>query len=164
VVNVLITGMSGTGKSATLGELARRGHRVVDLDDHHWSVEVSTDDNSGLEQLWREDRVADLLAEDADAPLFISGCASNQGRFYDRLDVRVLLSAPVGVLLERLAARDTNDFGKTRSERDRIIQDLDQVEPLLRLTSTTEIDTTQPLAVVADLIEVLASRAEEGAT
>ena len=164
MVNILITGMSGTGKSATLEELARRGHRVVDLDDLGWSVEVSTDDSSGLEQLWREDGVADLLAERTDTPLFISGCASNQGKFYDRLDVVVLLSAPVGVLLERLAARDTNDFGKTGSERDRIMQDLDQVEPLLRSTSTAEIDTRQPLVVVADLIQVLAARAQEAAT
>ena len=164
MVNVLITGMSGTGKSATLAELARRGHRVVDLDDQRWSVQVPTDDTSGLEQLWREDRVADLLEEDAAAPLFISGCASNQGKFYDRLDVVVLLSAPVGVLLDRLATRDTNDFGKTQSERERIIQDLEVVEPLLRSTSTTEIDTTQPLGVVADLIEFLVSRAEEAAT
>jgi dephospho-CoA kinase len=27
---VLVTGMSGTGKSTVLDELARRGHRVVD--------------------------------------------------------------------------------------------------------------------------------------
>jgi HEAT repeat protein len=114
---------------------------------------------TGLEQLWREDRVAEILAEEADDPLFVSGCASNQGRFYDRLDVVVLLSAPVEILVERLATRDSNDFGKTQSERDRIIQDLGQVEPLLRSSSTTEIDTRQPLVVVADLIEVLASKA-----
>jgi dephospho-CoA kinase len=29
---VLDTGMSGTGKSSALAELARRGHRVVDAD------------------------------------------------------------------------------------------------------------------------------------
>jgi dephospho-CoA kinase len=30
---VLVTGMSGTGKSAVLAELERRGHRVVDKDE-----------------------------------------------------------------------------------------------------------------------------------
>jgi dephospho-CoA kinase len=32
VAVVFVTGMSGTGKSAALAELARRGHRVVDTD------------------------------------------------------------------------------------------------------------------------------------
>ncbi|HTZ43323.1 MAG TPA: hypothetical protein VMB79_05620 [Jatrophihabitans sp.] len=33
---VLLTGMSGTGKSTVLGELGRRGHRVVDTDYGGW--------------------------------------------------------------------------------------------------------------------------------
>jgi predicted ATPase len=37
---VLVTVMSGTGKSAVLDELARRGHRVLDTDDSGWIVQV----------------------------------------------------------------------------------------------------------------------------
>src|SRR5439155_27200234 len=33
---ILVTGMSGTGKSSALAELGRRGHRVVDTDDPGW--------------------------------------------------------------------------------------------------------------------------------
>jgi dephospho-CoA kinase len=33
LTKVLLTGMSGTGKSTVLRELARRGHRVVDTDE-----------------------------------------------------------------------------------------------------------------------------------
>jgi hypothetical protein len=40
VAVVLVTGMSGTGKSAALAELARRGHRVVDTDYGAYSEEV----------------------------------------------------------------------------------------------------------------------------
>jgi hypothetical protein len=32
--------MSGTGKSAALAELARRGHRVVDTDYGDWTEDV----------------------------------------------------------------------------------------------------------------------------
>lgn len=39
---VLVTGMSGTGKSAALTELKRRGHRVIDTDDPGWIVETHT--------------------------------------------------------------------------------------------------------------------------
>jgi hypothetical protein len=36
-VNVLITGMSGTGKSAVVGELRRGGYKAYDADDHGFS-------------------------------------------------------------------------------------------------------------------------------
>jgi len=39
---VLITGMSGTGKSSALAELARRGHSVVDTDEEGWIIELET--------------------------------------------------------------------------------------------------------------------------
>src|SRR5207344_3523768 len=59
---LLVTGMSGTGKSTALAELARRGHRVVDTDDAGWSENVPTAEG-GIEQLWREDEISALLAE-----------------------------------------------------------------------------------------------------
>jgi dephospho-CoA kinase len=155
VTTILITGMSGTGKSTVLGELAGRGYRVVDLDDDGWSAEVATPDGSGVEQLWREDRLAGLLASDTDAPHFIAGCASNQGKFYDRFRAVVLLSVPVTVLRERIATRDTNGFGKEPHELERILRDLKDVEPMLRSTSTMEIDGSQPVGQVADAVEAL---------
>ncbi len=155
VTKILITGMSGTGKSTLLAELARRGHRVVDLD-FGWRIEVPTADGSDTEQLWREDRVAALLAEDDGVPLFVSECASNQGRFYDRFDALALLSVPFDVLLDRLATRETNSFGKDPSDRDRILRDLTEVEPRLRASATVEIDAMKPLYQVADTVETMA--------
>jgi hypothetical protein len=83
VTRVLITGMSGTGKSTAIAELARRGHRVVDTDLSAWSIEVASPDESGTEQLWREDAMDALLARHVTGWLFVAGCASNQGSFYD---------------------------------------------------------------------------------
>lgn len=154
--------MSGTGKSTVLVALAKRGYRVVDLDDDGWSDEVATSDGFGIEQLWREDRLADLLARGADEPLFVAGCASNQGRFYDRFAAVVLLSVPVTVLVERLATRETNAFGKEPEELKRILRDLDVVEPMLRSTSTVEIDSSQPINVVADAVEALLAAPDSG--
>jgi dephospho-CoA kinase len=108
------------------------------------------------EQLWREERIAELLDENGDGVLFLSGCVANQGRFYPRFDAVVLLSAPADVILERVQARDTNDFGKTEAERRRILADLAAVEPLLRAGATAEIDTRAPLAEVADALERIA--------
>jgi broad-specificity NMP kinase len=156
MTRVLVTGMSGTGKSAALAELARRGHRVVDTDYGGWSEDVPLA-GGGSQQLWREDRIAALLAEPADGTLFVSGCVANQGRFYPRFDAIVLLSVPEPVLLERVASRRTNDFGKTDAERARILDDLRAVEPLLRRGATAEIDTRRPVAEVADALEAIAA-------
>jgi dephospho-CoA kinase len=156
VAVVLVTGMSGTGKSAALTELARRGHRVVDTDYGAYSEEVPCSDAGGWEQLWREDRIDALLDGHDDGVLFISGCVSNQGKFYPRFDAVVLLWAPADVILERVASRETNEFGKRDAERDRILYDLAKVEPLLRAGATAEIDTRAPLDEVVDALESIA--------
>jgi dephospho-CoA kinase len=148
---VLITGMSGTGKSSALAELRRRGFETVDTDEPGWSE--WSDEDGGY--LWREERVAELLDRERDATLFVSGTVSNQGRFYPRFDSVVLLSAPAEVLLARIASRMTNDYGKAEVERAEILANLAEVEPLLRATCTHELDATRPLAeIVAELEQI----------
>ena len=141
-----MTGMSGTGKSTALVELDRRGFRVVDTDSPTWS-EWAED-----EWLWREDRIADLLAAEDERPLFVSGCMSNQGKFYDRFDAVVLLSAPAEVILDRIERRTTNDYGKTPAERGLLLHHLETVEPRLRATCTHEVDASRPLEEVVDAL------------
>jgi len=147
---VLVTGMSGTGKSSALAELARRGHEVVDTDYGDW-----VEERPGSERLWREDRIDELLVH-RDGVLFVAGCVANQGKFYPRFDAVVLLSAPADVILDRVATRETNDFGKNDAERARILGDLAAVEPLLRRGATAEIDTRAPFAEVVDALERIA--------
>ena len=143
--------MSGTGKSTVLAELRSRGYDVVETDEPEW-MEWSNEDGG---YVWREDRIAELLARDRDAPLFLSGTVSNQGRFYPDFDAVVLLSAPLGVLLRRIEHRATNDFGKTPAERERIISDFAAFEHRLRAMCTHELDATQPIeAIVAELIRI----------
>lgn len=48
-----------------------------------------------------------------------------------------------------------NPFGKTAQERDRIVADTAEVEPLLRSSATVEIDTRRPLAEVVDRLATL---------
>jgi len=88
--------------------------------------------------------------------LYVSGTVSNQGRFYDRFDAVVLLSAPAELLLERIATRATNDYGKSAEERELIRAHIREVEPLLRASCTHEIDATQPLAEVVELLAQVA--------
>ena len=57
-----------------------------------------------------------------------------------------------------MAARGTNDFGKSDDERRRILRDLATVEPLLREGATAEIDTRAPLDQVVDALEQIAAQ------
>ena len=148
---ILVTGMSGTGKSTALNELRRRGFEVIDTDEPGWTE--WRDEDGGY--VWREARFAELLARDRTATLYVSGTVSNQGRFYPRFDAVVLLSAPADVLLSRIESRTTNDYGKTAEERDLILGHVAEVEPMLRATCTHEIDATQPMEkVVAELVAI----------
>jgi broad-specificity NMP kinase len=156
MTKVLVTGMSGTGKSSALDELGRRGYRVVNTDDPGWTEWVdSPDEVGGGEPLWVEQRMIELLDTDDGRTLFVSGCVRNQVGFYERFDAVVLLSAPAEVILERIAHRTTNDFGKSPEERERILHDLATVEPFLRADCTHELDASRPLQeIVADLIAI----------
>jgi shikimate kinase len=144
VARVLITGMSGVGKSSLLQELARRGYRTVDTDygDFHETVDG--------ERLWREDRIAALLAEGG--PLFVQGTTRNQVVFYPLFDHIVLLSAPSEVLVERLRTRTTNPYGKDPAQIAETLDYLETVEPLLREAATLEVVTTVPVGQVADIV------------
>ncbi|MEU4323989.1 AAA family ATPase [Nonomuraea dietziae] len=152
---VLVTGMSGTGKSTALEVLASRGHRTVDTDDDRWSHWVTLSDGSS-DWVWREEAIAELLDGHTMGSLFVAGCKSNQGKFYSRFDHVVLLSAPAEVMLARIATRTNNPYGKRPEEREAVLRDLADVEPLLRATSTLEIDTRVPLDTVVRRLEELA--------
>ena len=147
---VLLTGMSGTGKSSVVRELAARGYKAIDTDDG-WS-EPQPDGR----QRWREDAVDELLAtEDADV-LFVAGCEENQAKFHARFDHIVLLSAPVETMLERLATRAGNPYGRQPDELRRVLDDLETVEPLLRRVADHEVRTTAPLdEVVATVLRLV---------
>ena len=148
---VLVTGMSGTGKSTVLAQLAILGFDVVDTDEGEWTI--WSDDDDGY--VWREALIADLLARRRERTLYVSGTVSNQRRFYESFDAVVLLSAPADVLLARIAERTTNDYGKDPHERELILEHIASVEPLLRAGCTHELDATEPVArIVERLIEI----------
>lgn len=166
VKRVLLTGMSGVGKSTVLAELAARGYKAIDTDYGGLSevVRVSPDELTGLDPgqdwVWQEDRISDLLAtSDADI-LFLGGCAPNQGKFYPQFDHIILLTAPRPVIIERLAARTTNPYGKRPEEVARVLGLIETIEPLLRAGAGHVVDTSGPLdQVVAEVLELVGETA-----
>jgi len=147
---VLLTGMSGTGKSSVVRELVGRGYKAVDTDDG-WCEPLADG-----RQRWREDAIRELLATEDTDVLFVAGCEENQVSFHAQFDHIVLLSAPLEILVERLATRDTNSYGRAPVELRRFHGDVETVEPLLRQVAHHEVRTTDPLdEVVASVLRLV---------
>lgn len=147
VKRVLLTGMSGVGKSTVAERLSELGYKAIDTDFDGFS-EV---DEHGY-QRWDVDRIRKLLAtEDVDV-LFVVGSDESQSLFSREFDHDVLLSAPRDVVIERLAARTNNPFGKSPEELAKALADLETFEPMMRRAADHEIDTSKPLDLVIDEI------------
>lgn len=144
MARILITGMSGAGKSTLLDELALRGHLTVETDSGGWKLS---------NELWDEQRMARLLEENEN--IIVDGTVENQGKFYDRFDHIILLSAPVDVLIDRLKTRTNNSYGKTAVEQADVRRYVIEVEPLLRRGATLELDGRRSITELADLVESL---------
>ena len=141
---VLVTGMSGAGKSTVLRCLSGRGYRTLDTDYDEWVL------GDGR---WDESRMAELLA--SEKRIAVSGTVENQMSFYDRFEHVVLLSAPVEVLLERLHSRTDNPYGRSSRDREEVRRYVAEVEPLLRAGADVELDARRPVDELADEIELL---------
>ncbi len=144
-MRVLLTGMSGTGKSALVHELRRRGYAAYDADDDGFS-EPRENGRWG----WRLDAVSGLLATADDRLLFFAGCSEEQIEL--PFDYRVLLTAPTIVLIGRLRTRTNNSYGRDREERAQVLADLADVEPLLRRSADLVLTTTARVPEIADLL------------
>src|SRR3954466_15904220 len=70
----------------------------------------------------------------------VSGTVAHQGRFYDRFHHVVLLGAPLDVLLDRVARRLNNPYGKTAEHQWETARHENEVEPLFRRGATLELD------------------------
>jgi shikimate kinase len=165
---VLLTGMSGTGKSTVVVELRARGRRAVDLDCDEYSEWVAVGDGDGApgspvepgrDWLWREDRVSALLSGEVGDALFVAGCAANMGPFLGRFDHVVLLHARREVIARRLQARGGGGYGSRPGELERVLGLVETVEPLLRAAASHEIDTGASLEEVVAAVLAIAGAA-----
>ncbi|GLZ40108.1 hypothetical protein Acsp05_37320 [Actinokineospora sp. NBRC 105648] len=131
-------------------ELVARGYKAIDTDDG-WCEPVADG-----RQRWRVDAIRDLLSTEDAAVLFVAGCEENQVELHPWFDHIVLLSAPVEVLVERVARRTDNPYGKAPEEFRRFLDDVEFVEPRLRAVATHEVRTTVPLdEVVTTLLRLV---------
>ena len=121
---VLITGLSGVGKSAVLEALRGRGWHAVDTDE-----DGLVDEHPDRTELRLPEILAILEQTRTDRPLVVAATGEGQSRLYPLVHHVVLLTAPWPVLEERLLSRAGNDFGKGPGELERIRADLEEHGP-----------------------------------
>lgn len=135
VKRILLTGMSGVGKSAVLEKLAAEGFLCVDLDDG-WMREGQGERLINLEAVRR------FVREHEAEPVLFAGCAANQGGL--NADYTILLTAFPETMRKRIAGRK-NPFGKDGETWQKILADKEETEPLLKAKCDMVINTEQAL-------------------
>jgi hypothetical protein len=164
---VLITGMSGAGKSTIAGVLARRGLVAIDSDDDPFLArsvdlagnvveDMSVPDFAWLARhnwAWDPARLDELIRAAAPATLYVCGGAENELELADRFTRVFLLEMDEATMLTRLDApsRD-NEWGRIGDTRDYLRRRLPVVQGRLRVFGAIPIDARQPLDEVADAI------------
>ena len=125
--SILVTGVSGSGKSTICRELKRRGYEAYDIEkirslfsmvQRRTGRVVREWDNSDLRLIKQMDwicnreRLAKLIHRNTGGIVFYCGTATNIGDIRDLFDQVLLLKCSPRVLRERLKSRATNDFAR----------------------------------------------------
>ncbi|ACM35852.1 MULTISPECIES: AAA family ATPase [Rhizobium/Agrobacterium group] len=164
--NILIEGVSGTGKTSVATELQRRGYHVIHGDrELAYQGDPATGeplDASALAQgilhvtfghrhhLWNIDKVKALITDHSHPISFFCGGSRNFHRFIELFDGVFVLDVDQHTLKNRLVSRPEDEFGGKPEERDLI----------MRLHATKEdipgnamvIDATVPVEAVVEAI------------
>ncbi|PWD51481.1 nucleoside kinase [Serinibacter arcticus] len=159
--NVLVEGVSGTGKTAVCHELRRRGHHAINGDrELAYQGDPETgearDDVTGLavhdHHLWRADEVRAMALDHSHPVTFFCGGSRNVAAFADVFDAIVVLTVDAATLARRLDERPADEWGGHGRTREReLIERLHRTQEDVPATGV-RIDAGAPLAVVVDEI------------
>ncbi|WP_461202575.1 AAA family ATPase [Enterococcus sp. N342-3-1-2] len=152
MVKVLLTGMSGVGKSTILDHIRSSGHQCIDLDYNDWIIF----DDTVADYLMDTNKIIRYIEAHPNEPLFFAGTTINQKEIYPSLDWVILLTAPIDVMHQRIQNRSNNQFGKSETEWTNILKDKETVEPLLMQSCDRIVSTDQSIDdVVRDIYTLI---------
>jgi broad-specificity NMP kinase len=168
--NILVTGVSGTGKSALCEELKKMGYQAYDLEmmEGYFAMHKKGTgekisyrfDNNNLKEMEKYDWLCDipklkeLIEKNKDKTVFYCCTGSNINDLMPLFDKTILLTASEDVLRHRLTTRTSNDYGKSTEIQDWTFSWKDWWEDNVRELGVIEIDANQNLEKVAsDIIE-----------
>jgi dephospho-CoA kinase len=167
--SILITGVTGTGKSAICDELKNLGYKafsIEDIDGLFTMVDKKTGkrfknyDNDNFEMVKQADWICDkkklqrLMRKNSDGIVFYNGTASNLDDLLPLFDKIFLLKVSQKILRERLSTRTSNDFARTAEVQKWVFSWKKWWEDRIKEKGAIVIDASRPLREVAnDIIE-----------
>jgi len=167
--SILITGITGSGKSAIYDELKKLGYKAYDIEimeglfnlvDKKTGKIVNNYDNKNLEWVKRHDwicnikRLQELVRKNAEGTAFYCGTAGNLDELLFLFDKIFLLKVSPKILRERLSTRKSNDYGRTSEVQDWIIEWKDWWENHMIENGAIVIDANRDLQeVTTDILE-----------
>lgn len=162
---ILVTGVSGVGKSALSLKLSEKGYTAYDAEeieelfrmfDKNTGEEMLAWDNDDPEVVKRMNWVCDVqklkahIANQKSDFIFYCGASSNNTEIIPLFDTVVLLTADEQILRERLSSRTSNNFGKVKEVQDMVIGWKNWFENETVDRGAITIDTNKNVDQVAD--------------
>ncbi len=165
-MRILITGMSGVGKTTALAELQKLGYVVIDLDATgicRWKNKTTQSiveyglDGKDAEWLNEHGWYCDLETLKTllscireDKYVFVAGMPENIKEFSEIFNKTFVLKADDNAIAKRLGDRTNNHFAKKDDERVFMLKHTQEL--LSQIENTTEINTHNKPEEVAQLI------------
>ncbi|MBS2004409.1 MAG: AAA family ATPase [Cyanobacteria bacterium SZAS LIN-5] len=155
VKNILIEGVSGTGKTSVCTELQRRGYQAIHGDRElayqgNPETGIPTTGRTHEHHIWNVDKVKELIANQDHPITFFCGGSRNFSKFISLFDRVFILEIDLQTLHQRLDERPADEWGAKPQERE-LITRLHQTREDIPKTGII-IDATAPLSEVVDRI------------
>ncbi len=163
-MNVLITGVSGSGKTTIAAELTERGYKACNMDQAEglsaWvdiaTGEVATDNRETVpgwlekyDWRWGEQKLHQLLSQNSDT--FFCGSSGNQAQFYPLFDKVFLLEMNDELIQDRIFNYERDHtYGRRPGELETILGYYKSFQDTAKAAGAEVINPDQPLAKVVD--------------
>lgn len=168
-MKILVTGISGTGKTTLAKSLAERGYKTIDIDhipnlcswinretgEKSLLSNIEDPDNEFIDS---HDYVCDVvqleeMMDRSEENVFVFGSVGDNSSLVHLFDKIILLQCGPETIVHRLESRQTNDFGKKKEVQNRMLEWRDVFDNLMVGAGAIVINTDQSIGKVVEDLE-----------
>lgn len=166
-MNILITGIAGSGKTTIAAELKKRGYNSINMDaeeglcawvniatgkpDKNFVRNSANDWDGKYDWLWNDKKLKQLISESKDT--YFCGSSGNQTDYYKLFDKCFLLEMDEQLLRDRVSKKkDGDDYGKKPGELEAILSYMDAYQTTANANGLIVIDAHKSVSEIIDII------------